>query len=98
MPAFVISEVAVVDETLANEYRRLAAASIAEYGGRYLARGAEADVVEGSAATGRIVIMEFPSLHKAREWYASGSYAQALKLRSQALDRRLMFVDGANAG
>jgi uncharacterized protein (DUF1330 family) len=98
MPAFVISEVAILDETIANEYRPIAAASIAEYGGRYLARGVEPDVVEGPPTTARIVIVEFPSLQRAREWYASDSYARALKLRSGALERRLMFVDGAVAG
>ncbi|MFF7654779.1 DUF1330 domain-containing protein [Streptomyces sp. NPDC007983] len=39
MPAYVISEVEVVDEPRADTYRELAAASIARYGGRYLARG-----------------------------------------------------------
>jgi uncharacterized protein (DUF1330 family) len=47
MEAHVISEVEILDEGLADRYRALAAASIAEYGGRYLARGAEAEVVEG---------------------------------------------------
>lgn len=97
MPAFVISEVTVVNETIANEYRRIAAASIADYGGRYLARGAEPDVVEGPPATGRIIVAEFPSMQRAREWYGSESYAQALQLRTQALERRLVFVEGAEA-
>ena len=39
MPAYVISELQILDEKAAAEYRRLAAASIAEHGGRYLARG-----------------------------------------------------------
>ncbi len=94
MAAYVISEVEILDEAAAGQYRPLAAASIAEFGGRYLARGAEAQVVEGAPTTRRIVIVEFPSLERAREWYASDSYAEALKHRTKALDRRLMFVDG----
>ena len=41
--AYVISEVAVLDEAQATRYRELAAASVAAYGGRYLARGAAID-------------------------------------------------------
>ena len=94
MKGYVISEVEVRNEEQAAEYRRLAEASILEYGGRYIVRGAAADVVEGGATGRRIVIVEFPSLARAREWYASESYAKALTIRQSALDRRLTFVEG----
>jgi len=94
MPAYVISEVQVVDESAFSDYRMLAAASIATYGGRYLARGAKAQVVEGKPTERQIVIVEFPSLAQARAWYASGAYAQALQFREKALVRRLTFVEG----
>jgi uncharacterized protein (DUF1330 family) len=84
----------VLDEQIADQYRRLAAASIAEYGGRYLARVADAHVLEGPATQRKIVIVEFPSMERAQEWYGSSSYAEALKLRGRALERRLMAVEG----
>jgi uncharacterized protein (DUF1330 family) len=96
MPAFVISEVQILNEDAASQYRHLAASSIATYGGRYLARAAEAVVVEGEPTRRRIVIAEFPSMQRIREWYASPEYAEALKFREAALDRRLMFVEGVN--
>ncbi len=77
-----------------NHYRRAAAASVAEYGGRYLARGAEVSVMEGPATTRKIVRIEFPSMQRARQWYASNSYAEALKFRDGAFDRRLIFLEG----
>jgi uncharacterized protein (DUF1330 family) len=97
MPAYVISEVEVLDETVDDVYRALAAASITNYGGRYLVRGAEAEVVEGTPTTRRIVVVEFPSIEQARNWYSSPAYAEALKLRETALDRRLIFVEGIAA-
>jgi uncharacterized protein (DUF1330 family) len=97
MAAYVISEVEILDESLAEAYRTRAAASIAQYGGRYLVRGAEAQVIEGPPTGRRIVIVEFPSLEQARAWYGSPAYAEALKLRDAALDRRLIFVDGVAA-
>jgi uncharacterized protein (DUF1330 family) len=94
MAAYVISELEVLDEAVANDYRAQAAASIQQYGGRYIVRGAVPDVVEGQGTTRRIVIVEFPSMQRLREWYASPAYAKALALRASALERRLMFVEG----
>lgn len=94
MPAFVISEVEILDESAAAQYRQLAAASIALYGGRYLVRAAEAEVAEGEPSTRRVVIVEFPSIERIHEWYSSPEYAKALKFRDAALVRRLLFVEG----
>jgi uncharacterized protein (DUF1330 family) len=47
MVAYAISEVEVLDEARAGRYRQLAAASIAQYGGRYIVRGARSQVPEG---------------------------------------------------
>jgi uncharacterized protein (DUF1330 family) len=94
MGAYVISDVEVLDPASMAAYRSLAQAAIAKYGGRYIVRGGAIDVVEGDWAPKQIVIVEFPSLERAREWYRSAEYAEALKLRETALDRRLIFVDG----
>jgi uncharacterized protein (DUF1330 family) len=95
MPAYVISEVEIVDEEQGQRYRELAAASIAAHGGRYIVRGAEPDVPEGDwPARQRVVVVEFPSMERLRGWYASPEYAEALKVRDAALTRRLLFVEG----
>ena len=69
-------------------------AQIARYGGRYLVRGGQAALAEGGPEPKNIIIVEFPSMERLREWYASPEYAQALKVRQTALDRRLIFVEG----
>jgi uncharacterized protein (DUF1330 family) len=53
--------------------------------------------VEGERSEGRMVIVEFPSMERLRKWYASPEYAQALRFRGAALERRLMFVEGLQA-
>jgi uncharacterized protein (DUF1330 family) len=99
MTAYVISEVEVLDETLGQRYRELAAESIARYGGRYIVRGAEPDVPEGDwPGAQRVVVVEFPSMDRLKDWYASAEYAEALAIRRTALTRRLLFVDGVAAG
>ncbi|WP_448031246.1 DUF1330 domain-containing protein [Bradyrhizobium liaoningense] len=94
MAAYVISEVEVRDRAAMEAYRTRAAQTIAQYGGRYLARGGAAEVVEGGPPAKTIIIVEFPSMARAREWYASAEYADALKLRQTALERRLLYVEG----
>ncbi|MBR0730271.1 DUF1330 domain-containing protein [Bradyrhizobium japonicum] len=87
MPAYVISEVEARDQAAMEAYRSLAAQTIAQYGGRYLVRGGAAEVVEGGPPANTIIIVEFPTMARAREWYASAEYAEALKLRQTALER-----------
>jgi uncharacterized protein (DUF1330 family) len=95
MSAYVISEVQILDEDAADLYRSRAQESIARYGGRYLVRGGVPHAVEGDwAAEKRLIVVEFPTMSRAREWYASPEYAEALKVRGDALTRRLLFVEG----
>ena len=95
MPAYVISEVEILDESRGQRYRELAAASIARHGGRYVVRGAQPEVPEGDwPDQQRVVVVEFPSMEVLRSWYASTDYAEALAVRETALTRRLLFVPG----
>jgi uncharacterized protein (DUF1330 family) len=96
MAAYVISEVEVLDPALVEEYRSLAQATIAKYGGHYVVRGGSIESVEGDWAPQHIVIVEFPTMKKAREWYHSNEYAEARKMRPRALNRRLIFVEGVS--
>jgi len=97
MAAYVISEVEMTDPERFQRYRSLAPATIAKYGGSYIVRGGPAETVEGDDEDWQrkqIIIVEFPTLAKAHEWYASPEYAEALEVRRGALKRRLIFVEG----
>src|SRR3979409_38594 len=94
MAAYVISELEVRDATVIESYRTIAAKSIAQYGGHCLVRNGAASVAEGGPPAKSIVVVEFPSMERLREWYASPEYAEALKVRRTALERRLIFVEG----
>ncbi|WP_234025259.1 MULTISPECIES: DUF1330 domain-containing protein [unclassified Streptomyces] len=84
-----------LDDELAVRYRALAEASIRRYGGRYVVRGAAPEVLEGAwPAAQRVVVVEFPDAERAKEWYASAEYAEALEIRQSALERRLLLVEG----
>ena len=72
----------------------VAAASIAQHGGRYLARGGKIEVLEGDWTPRIIVVVEFPDMERARAWYRSPEYALALEVRDKALSRNLILVEG----
>jgi len=94
MPAYLISDVSIRDNQAFQVYRTRAAASIAKYGGRYLVRGGAIEPLEGTWSPGTIVVVEFPDVERARTWYRSPEYADALAVRDEALDRNLILVDG----
>jgi len=95
MKSYVLSEVKIVDPAQADEYRQLAAASIAAYGGEYVVRAGEREVLEGEWPSDQVVILvAFPNKETAQHWYHSPEYAKALKIRQTALERRLILLEG----
>ncbi|MGH3777699.1 MAG: DUF1330 domain-containing protein [Pseudonocardiaceae bacterium] len=96
MNAYVIVEVEIDDPVGYQEYRPLAAASVARHGGRYVARGGQTETFEGQWS-GRVVVLAFESLDAARTWYHSDDYQQALPLRLRASRGRMIAVEGLEA-
>lgn len=96
VPAYLISDVVVRDPEAFEVYRNRAARSIELHGGRYLVRGGRIEVLEGQRHPSTLVVVEFPSLDAAKQWYASAEYAEALEVRDRALVRSLILVDGLN--
>ena len=95
MAAYVIVDREVTDPARYAEYRQRVPATVAAYGGPFLVRGGEHQVVEGSWRPRRLVILEFPNLAKAREWYDSEEYREPKAMRLAASSANLVFVDGA---
>jgi uncharacterized protein (DUF1330 family) len=71
MPAYLIARVNVTDPAKYENYKALAPAAIAQYGGKYLARGGATETLEGDAESRRVVILEFPDMEAARTFYNS---------------------------
>jgi len=94
MAAYVIAEVNVTDPKLYDDYKKLVPATVEKYGGRFAVRGGAVDSKEGGWAPARLVVLEFPSMEKARAWYDSPEYAPALALRLKAAKARLILVEG----
>ena len=94
MSGYVIGNINVTDPDAFEEYRGMVPATIAAYGGKYLVRGGVADVVEGDWTPNRLVVLEFESVERAREWYNSPEYTPAKAVRLKASTGDLLFVEG----
>jgi uncharacterized protein (DUF1330 family) len=89
MSAFVIADIEVLDAVPYEDYKRLAAQSIALYGGRYVVRGGRAEWEPS-----RLVMLEFPSVERAIAWYESAEYATARELRRTSARLDMVVVEG----
>lgn len=95
MPAYVIVEITIHDPETYEKYKALTPATIAAYGGRFAVRGGQAETLEGDGDPGRIVVLEFGSMEKARAWYDSEEYRKPKEIRQSASTARMILVDGA---
>jgi uncharacterized protein (DUF1330 family) len=91
---YILAEVEVTDPALFETYRPLAAAAIAAYGGKYLVRGGTTETLEGGGKHARMVLLEFRSPERAKEWYNSAEYHEALQIRLKAATTNVCLITG----
>lgn len=94
MAAYLLAEIDVTDPEGFEAYRRDVPELIARYGGRYLAPGGEAEVLEGHRAVRRTVLLEFPDMTTLRAFYASPEYLPLLSLRQRSARSEVLIFDG----
>ncbi len=96
MPAYVIAFVEVTDPERYDQYKLLTPAAIAAHDGKFLARGGEVEVLEGKEETRRTVMLEFPTMERAREFWDSPQYREARAVREGAAIMDALLVPGAD--
>ena len=94
MAAYVIVDVDTSDPQIYEDYKRMAQEAVAQYGGRYLARGGKMQLLEGGWKPTRLVILEFPSFERARDWWDSEVYGPAKELRQSISRTDMVLLDG----
>ena len=93
MVAYAIMNGDVHDADGYGEYVKLAGPAVAKFGGKFLARGGEVVVKEGQPMS-RTVIIEWPDLATAEEFYVSDDYKAALDHGLPASTRNYWVVEG----
>jgi uncharacterized protein (DUF1330 family) len=94
MAAYIIVNVEVTDTTRYADYTRVVGDSLVPYGGRFLVRGGRAEKLEGSLDPKRVVVLEFPSLERAKAWWSSEEYREPKAIRQRSSTTDMIVVDG----
>jgi uncharacterized protein (DUF1330 family) len=94
VPAFYIAQHEVHDPATMGIYGNRVPATLAPFGGRFLARGGKVATLEGDPPTGRIVVIAFESMEKAQAWYDSPAYKEIKPIRLKAAKSRAFVVEG----
>lgn len=94
MSAYVILDIEVTDPAGYEEYKKLGPPTVAQYGGKYIARGGQSANLEGDWQPERIVLVEFPTVEQARAWIDSPEYAPARALRHKYAKSKTIVVEG----
>jgi len=94
MAAYVVVDVDVQDPVRYEEYRKTVLPTLQAYGGRFLARGGKVEVLEGTWAPKRLVIVEFPDAATAKKWWSSPEYANPKAVRQSASETDMLIVEG----
>lgn len=94
MAAYLLAEIEVTDPDGFEAYRREVPAVIARFGGRYLARGGPARMLEGPRAARRTVLLEFPDMAALEAFYGGPEYRPLLQLRQRSADSEVLIFEG----
>ena len=94
MSAYLIANVEINDNEKIKEYLKKTPEVVKKHGGRFLVRGGEFWIAEGHWAPKRLVILEFESYEKAKEFWHSEEYRPLKKLRQSSATTDMIFVDG----
>ena len=95
MPAgYVIAQLKITNPESYKEYIEKVTDVIKKFGGEYLVRGGQHQVVEGEDNFPRIIIIKFPSYEKALEWYNSDDYKPVKAIRLNNSEGTNIIVQG----
>jgi uncharacterized protein (DUF1330 family) len=94
MAAYVIVEIEIVDPVVYEDYKKQASDTVHKYGGKYIVRGGTTELLEGAPDPKRIVILEFPTMERAKEWLNCEEYREPRRLRHLSAKTRMILAEG----
>jgi len=95
MSAYIVVDTQLTDPELYEQYKLRAKPLAEQFGGTYLARGGPMVVKESDLwSPTRMVLIEFPSVQQARDFYESPQYRELLGIGRKAARRTLVILEG----
>ena len=95
MAAYVIVQVEVTDPDAYEVYKGQVPPTLDAFGGEFVVRGGEQEVLEGDWPWPRCVVLRFPDVASAKAWHDSEIYAAPKALRQSASKGNMIVVEGA---
>jgi len=95
MLGYVIIELTIFDKNELEKYKKLTPATVAAFNGKIIIRNSKKIILEGNWNPQRLVIIEFPSVERAKEWWSSEMYNKASVFRKRASRTNMIIVEGA---
>ena len=92
---YVIANIRVEDQEKFKQFSGMAGPAIKKYGGKVLARGPDADRLEGDLS-GIVMLIEFESKEAATTFYYSEEYQAAKAVREACSDTDFMIIEGVS--
>jgi uncharacterized protein (DUF1330 family) len=94
MAAYIIVQIDVTNSKAFEVYRAQVPPTLELFGGEYIVRGGEQEILEGDWAFPRCVVLKFPSVEQAKAWHASPEYEEPKALRLSAARGNMIVVEG----
>ena len=91
---YLIGQITITDPKKYQQSASKTESIIKNFGGRYLIRGGDQTISEGTPQGNRDVVVEFDSLEKAKEFYESEEYAKVIDIRKENLIGYILTVEG----
>ncbi len=92
--AYIIANVTVTNPEQYESYKKLSTIAIQTHGAEVCVRGGAVETLEGDWQPTRVVVLKFPSLEKAKDYYHSVEYSAAIKSREGASIMKMIVVEG----
>lgn len=93
-PGYVVIEFKVKDAETFRTYGQRAPATVAQYGGKFIVRGAKPEILKGDTPLGPFLVLAFESADQARKWANSPEYTALIPLRDQGAETRAFIIEG----
>lgn len=98
MPAYLIARIEVTDWQRYRRYVESTPEVVTRYGGKFIVRGGKSVVLEGEPEPRRLVVIEFPTFERAKEFYESREYTEVKQFRAGAAVGQFVIIDGVTVG
>jgi uncharacterized protein (DUF1330 family) len=96
MAAYALIELEITSMDGIGPYIAAVSDTIANHGGKYLVRAGNTEVVEGGLGEYPVkVVLEFPSMDAAKNWYNSAEYQAILPYRTTNSKGNFVWAEGA---